>query len=94
MRINGVDLHKTATLDSAGKRPFWEDEEVDYKVTNMTACVDYKVYDEDVTCNDLVGEGATSISDFCEDSGRFSYPLNYNGSSAGTIRFETSYVNF
>ena len=52
-------------MDGAGKKPVWEDEEVDYKVTNMTACVDYKVMDEDVTYNDLVGEGSTSISDFC-----------------------------
>ena len=33
-------------MDNAGKKPVWEDEEIDYKVTSMTACVDYKVMDE------------------------------------------------
>ena len=93
LSVNGVHLHKTAALDGAGKRPIW-DEELDYKVTNMSANLLYKVLDEDVTTNDLVGEGTISISDFCEESGRFSYPLTYSGNSAGTIRFETSYVNF
>ena len=66
LSIGGVQIYKTAVIDEAGKTPQWN-EAVDFEVKDMSAEVFFRVSDEDVTSNDIVGEGTCSLADFCQE---------------------------
>jgi Ca2+-dependent lipid-binding protein len=68
LTIGGVLVHKTATLDGAGKTPKWN-EECDFEVTDMSAEVHFKILDEDVGSDDIVGEGTCTLADLCNEDG-------------------------
>lgn len=53
------------------------------------------MYDEDIGSDDVVGEGTCTLGDLCKDgSNEATFEINFKGKSAGTVRFETTWVNF
>ena len=64
MKIGGQDVHKTATLDGAGKNPEWN-EEFEFEVRDLDVEVHFKVSDEDWGTDDIVGEGTIRLADLC-----------------------------
>ena len=94
LTIGGVQVHKTATLDGAGKTPEWN-EECDYEVRDLSAEVTFKVSDEDWGADDVVGAGTCTLADLCVEPGTdVSLPIKYEGGDSGTVRFVTTWVNF
>lgn len=94
LSIGGVQIHKTATLDGAGKTPAWN-EECAFEVKDLGAEVHFKVSDEDYGKDDVVGEGSFSLADWCNEAGTdSSYEIKFNGKGAGTVHFSTTYVDF
>ena len=94
LKIGGKLVHKTAVIDEGGKTPVWNEEFV-YEVKDISPEVTFIVYDEDTFSNDFVGMGTCELADLCQDGGtNENYPIAFEGQSAGTIRFETSWVNF
>ena len=93
-KINGDLVKKTAVKDEAGKTPVW-DEEFDYQVKDLSATCYFQVLEEDNFSNDVVGDGTCSIQDLCQDNGSdANYPISFEGSSAGTVRLSSTWVNF
>ena len=94
LTIGGVQIHKTATLDGAGKTPEWN-EECDYEVRDLSLEVKFKVSDEDFGADDVVGEGTCTLADLCVEPGTdASFPISFEGKESGTVRFVTTWVNF
>merc|ERR1711953_1274710 len=70
---------KTKTMQGAGKTPKWDqifDIDVKYIGDDMTV----KVFDEDVTSSDLVGETTIKLSSLCVNGGLDEwYTIGYQG---------------
>ena len=94
LSIGGVLIHKTETKDNAGKEPVWN-ELVAYEVKDMSLEVFFRVSEEDNFSNDIVGEGTCTLGDLCQENDTDqSYEIQFEGSSAGTIKLATTFVNF
>ena len=94
LTIGGQAVHKTATLDGAGKTPEWN-EEVDFEVRDLDMEVHFRVSDEDWGTDDIVGEGTIRLADLCKEGGTDqSWPINYKGEDAGTVRLASTWVDF
>ena len=89
----GGDLKlKTNTHKDGHTNPVWN-QEIDYQVKNMSEEVKLQVYAEGIFSNELVGTGSFQVADFCHE-GEISYTLSHEEEEAGTIRFQTSWINF
>ncbi len=94
LSIGGVQVHKTKTLDEAGKNPQWN-EECSFEVKDLNVEVQFKVSDEDYGSDDIVGEGKCTLADLCANGGMDgNFDILHKGSGAGTVHFTTSFVDF
>lgn len=94
LSIGGVQVHKTKTLDEAGKNPQWN-EECSFEVKDLNVEVQFKVSDEDYGSDDVVGEGTCTLADLCANGGQDgNFDIKHKGSGAGTVHFTTSFVDF
>ncbi len=94
LSIGGVQVHKTKTLDEAGKNPQWN-EECSFEVKDLNVEVQFKVSDEDFGSDDVVGEGKCTLADLCANGGQDgNFDILHKGSGAGTVHFTTSFVDF
>ena len=94
----GSRVFKTKTHTDGGKNPSWNDE-FSFKRTNEDV-VNIYVYDEDdVSSDDLVGEGRFMLSKVCSgitNTFNENLPLFYKGKGAGeiflSVVFQPDYV--
>ena len=83
---------KTKTHSDGDKNPVWN-QELDYKVKNMSEAVKIEIWSERMFGNESVGTGSFEIADFCHE-GEISYSISHEEEQAGTIRFETNWISF
>ena len=76
---------KTKTHTDGDKNPVWN-QELDYKVKNMSEVVKLEIFSERMFGNESVGTGSFEIADFCHE-GDISYDITHEEEQAGTIRF-------
>ena len=78
-------------MQDAGKKPTWGDT---FKLPIVERTLDskltLKVLDEDITSNDLIGEADIQLQEFLK-LGQNTTNLFYNGKSAGSIEWFTSW---
>lgn len=64
-------------------------------VKNLTHEVHFKVSDEDIGSDDVVGEGTCTLADLCKQRGVDShFNISFKGKSAGTVHFKTVWTDF
>ena len=67
--LDGQEIYKTATKDVAGYTPVWN-EETSIECKDLTTAVRFVVMDEDdMTADDVVGEGNYTLQTFCQEAG-------------------------
>lgn len=61
----------------------------------MSLEVNFRVSDEDFGTDDIVGEATITLADLCNENGTDqSYPINFKGEDAGTVRIASTFVDF
>lgn len=64
-------------------------------VKDLSQEVHFKVSEEDIGTDDVVGEGTCTLADLCQGTGVDShFNIFYNGKSAGTVHFTTVWTDF
>jgi len=75
-------------LQGAGKAPKW-DQVFDIDVKYIGDDMAITVYDEDVTCSDLVGKSSVKISSLCVNGGMDDwFPIQYKGKQSGQVHLK------
>lgn len=75
---------KSKVLDEAGKKPKWENQEFEFEIVDEIDQIEMTVFDEDVTCNDLVGSTFLQVGNLIINNGVDQwFEIYYKQKSAG-----------
>lgn len=94
-KINNIEK-KTKVLDDAGKTPKWE-QQFEFPNVKIGDIMNFIVYDEDTTGNDLVGQGAFSVSELYLNNKTLDWlSITYDKAKkpAGEVYFEIEYIPY
>ena len=90
----GIKLQKfkTKTHEDGAKAPVWN-ETTTMDVLDLGEEMTVKVFDEDMTSNDLICEGTIKLDILCQNQPVDGwYPLEYKGKKSGQIHLKTKYT--
>ena len=82
---------RTRTLQGAGKTPSWQ-QAFEFDVKYIGDDMTIKVFDEDVSASDLVGESTIKLSSLCVGTGIDEwFPIQYRGKQSGTVHLKSTW---
>ena len=84
---------KSTVCQDQGKTPKWVNQHWEIDVKYLGDDLRFTVYDEDVTKDDVVGEGITKMSALSLNGGLDEwYTIQYEGKSAGKLHFTSKWT--